>query len=56
MIQIDKDKFSCNCCYSRENVSTITFLNSMKNGICVCLCERCRKELFDLLSKEFKEN
>lgn len=53
MIQIDKDKFSCNCCFSEDNVMSISFLNNMKNGISVCLCEKCRKNLYEMLNGEF---
>ncbi len=55
MIRIEKDRFSCNCCFSKDNVTTISFLNHMKNGTCVCLCYKCRKELYEMLKGEFDE-
>lgn len=54
MIKIENVKFlSCNCCYSTENVSQISFINKNKNGICVSLCDKCRKELYEMLKGEF---
>lgn len=55
MIRVDKEKFSCNCCFSKDNVESISFFNCMKNGISISLCEKCRKDLYEILRVEFND-
>ena len=55
MIRVDKNKFSCNCCFSEDNVKSISFINKFENRIDVFLCEKCRKDLYEILRVEFND-
>ena len=41
----------CQCCHGSENVVEIYFRNDNGQGVCVALCDDCRRILLNLLTE-----
>lgn len=50
----DGESRSCNCCYSKEKVLDVLF-QADGHGTVVALCDKCRKELAEKLTKLTEE-
>jgi len=49
------DSYSCNCCGKTNfkdgmHISIIGAYNRLNQGVCIALCDYCRKDLFDSLT------
>ena len=56
MIEINQPKhgFMCQNCFEKDGVKELNF-HTGSTGIIIRLCENCRKELFQRLDDDFKE-
>lgn len=53
MIQIVRGKSwrECQCCHGSENVVEIYFRDDNGQGVCVAVCDDCRRILLNLLTE-----